>query len=180
MAVKTLIFAQRFSLGKIPPLTKSAIFPKYPEGYYVNKKWISTIRPSCGKLLWITLWRMWKTPSYQQVSCWFGKPPQPVEIVYRYLYMRIRSMQLQKLRHQKRCSGFLQKSFTKFTIRKNCVSYFVTPFLISLKICEKPTKETHGIFFLFRGILSTVPPKTMRQSLLLWRFLCREKWRSAA
>ena len=73
--------------------------------------------------------------------------------------MGVTSMQFQKLRHWKICSASLQKCFIKFTNRKNCVSYFVTVSLIALKICEKPTKETHGIFFLFRGILSTVTPK---------------------
>ena len=79
--------------------------------------------------------------------------------MYRYLHIRVTSIQFRELRHQEGRFGFLQKSFAKFTNRKNCVSHFVTISLIALKICEKPTKETHGIFFLFRGILSTVPSK---------------------
>ena len=35
--------------------------------FYVNSMTFSTAAPACGKLLWKTLWIMWKTMSYQQI-----------------------------------------------------------------------------------------------------------------
>ena len=52
---------------------------KAVEAFYVNRKCISTPIPTCGKLLWTTLWRMWKTASYQQVFRSFPNPASPVE-----------------------------------------------------------------------------------------------------
>ena len=52
---------------------------KAVEAFYVNRKCISTPFPTCGKLLWTTLWRMWKTASYQQVFRLFPNPASPVE-----------------------------------------------------------------------------------------------------
>ena len=40
--------------------------------FYVNQKCISTTHARCGKLLWKSLWRMWKTLGYQQVFRTFG------------------------------------------------------------------------------------------------------------
>jgi hypothetical protein len=46
---------------------------------YVNQTELSTIHTACGKPLWKTLWRMWKTMSYQQVFRLFGFSTQLVE-----------------------------------------------------------------------------------------------------
>ena len=40
---------------------------------------LSTAAEGCGKPLWKNLWRMWKTPSYQQVFCLFPMTPPAVE-----------------------------------------------------------------------------------------------------
>ena len=46
---------------------------------YVNPRPLSTALPTCGKPLWRNLWRMWKTPGYQQVFCFFPLPAPAVE-----------------------------------------------------------------------------------------------------
>ena len=40
---------------------------KNVESDYVNQLCISTGVKNCGKLLWKSLWRMWKTKGFQQV-----------------------------------------------------------------------------------------------------------------
>ena len=39
--------------------------------FYVNPALLSTAFPACGKPLWKTLWKMWKTSCYQQVFSLF-------------------------------------------------------------------------------------------------------------
>ena len=54
--------------------------PSHPgERCYGNRFCISTTTPTCGKLLWINLWRLWKTASYQQVFSRFPPAGQVVE-----------------------------------------------------------------------------------------------------
>ena len=43
--------------------------------FYVNQNCISPQPVRCGKLLWKSLWRMWKTIGFQQVFRFFGFSP---------------------------------------------------------------------------------------------------------
>ena len=70
------IFAQRKGwLAKSLSPKKLEIRRLLSKGFYVNSTAVSTAQSSCGKPLWIILWRMWKTPSYQQVFCLFASLP---------------------------------------------------------------------------------------------------------
>ena len=55
------------------------------ESDYVNRKCIISPPPDCGKPLWKSLWRMWKTSSFQQLFRFCRTCPPVVEnSVYRF------------------------------------------------------------------------------------------------
>ena len=47
--------------------------------FYVNPKALSTPPRPCGKVLWTTMWRMWKSISFQQLFGPFEDPLPAVE-----------------------------------------------------------------------------------------------------
>ena len=65
---------------------------------------------------------MWKTPSYQQVSCHFGFPLSPVENLHRDLHIRGSGLKKAGYVASVDTLFFHQKILRKFTIRKNTVS----------------------------------------------------------
>ena len=86
---------------------------KAVEAFYVNRKCISTPIPTCGKLLWRTLWRMWKTASYQQVFRLFPNPASPVEkSAYPFAYP-FRRLQKSRVTSPLSPGLFLSKAFEK-------------------------------------------------------------------
>lgn len=66
-AVKTYLFAQEKRSRKNHELTFCVQMVSKWLQFYVNHMFTDAVLPGCGKLLWKTLWRMWKTSSYQQV-----------------------------------------------------------------------------------------------------------------
>ena len=64
---------------KFTTLEKIGIWSDPVEIFYVNLQCISSFSHPCGKPLWKTLWRMWKSMSFQQVFVSFPLCPPDVE-----------------------------------------------------------------------------------------------------
>ena len=54
-------------VGKTTAGEKVEILSKAVGSFYGKQFCIHTLVPTCGKVLWKSLWRMWKTPCFQQV-----------------------------------------------------------------------------------------------------------------
>ena len=65
-------------LVKFTPAEKIHILSIFVEAHYVNSQGLLTPGDNCGKLLWTTMWIMWKSMSYQQV---FPPPSKSVHNV---------------------------------------------------------------------------------------------------
>ena len=106
--------------------------------FYVNQNCISTIHCACGKPLWKSLWRMWKTQSFQQVFCFFGFPLLLVE----NMHIRLHNWGLRcgtvMLRRRRKANPWQKKGAKKFTKCKKSVSKFVVVTASSQYFCEKP------------------------------------------
>ena len=68
-----------YNMVKITAREKVGNGSKAVVSFYVNQKCISAAPRPCGKPLWKNLWRMWKTPCFQQVFRPFGNLSHPVE-----------------------------------------------------------------------------------------------------
>ena len=71
--VKSGNFAQETDCGKNYDSGKSRKSRKAVPSDYVNSVSFSTVPPACGKPLWKTLWKVWKTLRYQQVFLLFAQ-----------------------------------------------------------------------------------------------------------
>ena len=118
------------------------IFFVFCQPDYVNRSWISTACFACGKPLWKSLWRMWKTPSYQQVFRCLEKRPQPVEKLHTALHNGPETWIMSMLRHRVHLIFWKQKLSQKFTFCKICLSLFVASEILLKIFCEKlPTNR---------------------------------------
>ena len=83
------VFSAHLSIAnfctKLPTLVKLPSREKIRTGsndvilYYVNFNTLSTAPLPCGKPLWTTMWRMWKSISFQQLLAPFRKTSPAVE-----------------------------------------------------------------------------------------------------
>ena len=64
---------------KLPPDEKIGIRSNDVIIFYVNFNILSTAPGPCGKPLWTTMWRMWKSISFQQLLAPFRKTSPAVE-----------------------------------------------------------------------------------------------------
>ena len=105
--VKRGIFAQRNSSRQNTPEGKSGKAGIFLRFAYVNRNAYSQCMHPCGKVLWINLWRMWKTPGYQQVFLWGPMEGRGVEkSVYPSAYSALSFQNLRvTLPFRSRCRG---------------------------------------------------------------------------
>ena len=81
------ILHKSYNMAKITMGEKVGIPSKGVESFYVNHRCIPTTLCTCGKVLWTTLWIMWKTPRFQQVFRLLVPMVCPVEkSAYSFVY----------------------------------------------------------------------------------------------
>ena len=149
--------------------------------FYVNQNCISTIHCACGKPLWKSLWRMWKTQSFQQVFLPFAQTPPLVD---NNAYTNAYSPFLLKNSHvtsPEHGNILCQKVLKKFTFCNDSVSIFFSPDFPSPIFCEKPPKmarvSSGRAWEYYFGANRAPIPTSNRQT---GGTPCREKLKSAA